>query len=198
MDVCRSTLPVCRSTLSVVGCPLRGALWRCGLNAGVLRYAQNDNFFLRVGGGDFDDGGEVSEVVVGGDFFDLRLLFGVELGVAGEVGGGDLEAVEEDAAALVIDISAGEAAEDFVEGELDGGAVVDARHGEGAGAAGDGGLAAGTAMVVAEALAAECGRAAAMAFGEDVAAEVAAFRVGGCGFGWRYWCGFRHGGTPRT
>jgi hypothetical protein len=101
--------------------------------------------------------GEVSEVDVVGDFVDLGLLFGGLGGVAGEVGGGDLKAVEQDAAAFVVDVSAGEAAEDFEEGELDGGAVVDARHGEGAGAAGDGGLAAGTAVVVAEALAAKGG-----------------------------------------
>jgi hypothetical protein len=96
-------------------------------------------------------------VDVVGDFVDLGLLFGGLGGVAREIGGGDLEAVEEDAAAFVVDVSAGEAAEDFEEGELDGGAVVDARHGEGAGAAGDGGLAAGTAVVVAEMLAAQGG-----------------------------------------
>jgi hypothetical protein len=140
---------------------------------------------LGCGVGDFGDGGQVSEVVVGGNFFDLWLLFGVGWRVAREVGRGDREAAEEDGAALVFDVSAGESAEDFVEGELDGGAVVDAGHGKGAGAAGDSGLAADAAVVVAEALAAEGGRAAAVAVDEDVAAEVAAFRVGGFGFGWR-------------
>ena len=96
-------------------------------------------------------------MIVGGDFFDLRRLFGFGLGVAREVGGGDLEAVEEDAAALVLDVSAGDAAEDFVEGELDGGAVVDTRHREAVRVAGGSGLAAGAAVVVAEALAAEGG-----------------------------------------
>jgi hypothetical protein len=136
-------------------------------------------------GGDFGDGGEVTELVVVGNFFDLGQLFGFGLGVA-EVGGGDLQAVEDDAASLVLDVSTGEAGQDFEEGELDGGAVVDARHGEDVGMAGDAGgssFAAGAAVVVAEALAAEGGRAAAVSFGEDVAAEIAAFRVG-FGLGW--------------
>ena len=148
---------------------------RSGRRAWVGGCAGNDN---SLAFGDFGDGSEISEVIVGGDFFDLRRLFGFELWVAREVGGGDLEAIEEDAAALVLDVSAGDAAEDFVEGELDGGSVVDARHGEAVGVSGDSGLAAGAAVVVAEALAAEGGRAATVAFGEDVAAEVTAFWVG--------------------
>ena len=120
-------------------------------------------------------------MVVVGDFFDQGLDCSGGLGVAWKVGGGDLESVEENAAAFVLDVSAGEAAEDFVEGELDGGAVVDAGHGEGAGAAGDSALDAGAAVVVAEALSAEGGRAAAVSVGEDVAAEVAALGVGFAG-----------------
>jgi hypothetical protein len=104
------------------------------------------------------------------------------LGVAAEVGGGYLQAVEEDGASFVVDVSAGEAAEDVVEGNLDGGAVVDAGEGEGAGASGAGAFAAGAGVVVAEVLAAEGGRAAAVSVGEDVAAEVAA---GGVDGGWR-------------
>jgi len=143
---------------------------------------------LRVGVGDLDYRGEVTEVVVGGDFFDLRRLFGEVLFLTAEIGRGDLEAVEQDAAAFVVDVSASDAAEDVEESELDGGAVVDARHGEGATAGGAGGLAAGADVVVAEVLPAEGGRAAAVAFGEDVAAEVAAFGVdgrdGGVGGNW--------------
>lgn len=141
---------------------------------------------------DFGDGGEVPEFVVVGDFFDLGRLFDFGLAVAREVGGGDLEAVEEDAASLELDVTAGEAGEDFEERELDGGAVVDAGHAEGAAAIGAGGFAAGAVVVVAEFLSAEGGRAAAMAFGKDVAAEVAAFGVGGGG-GWLGGCGGLHG-----
>ena len=129
------------------------------------------------------------------NFFDLGRLFDFGLAGARKVGGGDLEAVEEDAAALVLDISAGEAGEDFEEGELDGGAVVDARHAEGAAAVGAGGFAAGAVVVVAEFLAAEGGRAATMAFGEDVAAKETAFRVGGGG--WRGGCGGLHEVAPK-
>ena len=123
-------------------------------------------------------GARSPEFGVVGDFFDLGLGFDFGLVVAWEVGGGDLEAVEDDAAAFVFNVAAGEAGEDFVEGELDGGAVVDARHGEDAGVAGRGSHAAGTAVVETEALAAEGRRAAAVAFGEDVAADEAAFGVG--------------------
>jgi hypothetical protein len=143
---------------------------------------------FRVGIGDLDYRGEVAEVVVGGDFFDLRRLFGEVLFLTAEIGRGDLEAVEQDAATFEVDVSASDAAEDVEESELNGGAVVDARHGEGASAGGAGGFAAGADVVVAEILPAEGGRAAAVAFCEDVAAEVAAFgvegRVGGVGGNW--------------
>ena len=80
----------------------------------------------------------------------------------GEVGGGDLEAVEEHAGTFEVDVGEGEAAEDVVEGDLDGGAVVDAGHEEAAVVAGEARLAAGGVVVVAEVLSAEGGRAAAM------------------------------------
>jgi len=49
----------------------------------------------------------------------------------GEVGGGDLEAVEEQAGALGVDVVGGDAAQDFADGELDGGAVFGLGHVEG-------------------------------------------------------------------
>jgi len=126
---------------------------------------------------DFGDGGEVSELVVGGDVFD-GLGGGLELVEAGEVGAGDLQSVEEDGGAFVVEVSGGESAEDVVEGDLDGGTVVDGLHAEDAGAAGEWGvLEAGAVMVVAEVLGAQGGRAAAAAVGVDVAAEVAALWV---------------------
>jgi hypothetical protein len=59
-------------------------------------------------GGDFFDGGEGFLVLVGGEVFDG--LGGGVVAVAAEVGAGDLQAVEEDAGALVVDVSGGEAA----------------------------------------------------------------------------------------
>jgi hypothetical protein len=77
---------------------------------------------------------------------------------------------------------------------LDGGAVVDAGHGVGAGAAGGGFEAAGAGVVVAELGVGEGGRVAALAEGVDVAAEITALRVG-CGFG--EWTGLLvHGVSP--
>jgi hypothetical protein len=109
------------------------------------------------------------------------LGWGVAAG-AGEVAGGDLEAVEEEGGALVVEGAGGDAGEDVGEGELDGGRVVDGEHGE------DGvegflaevfGRAAGGVVVVAEVFAAQAGRAAAAAFEVDVAALVAGFGLGG-------------------
>jgi hypothetical protein len=69
--------------------------------------------FLR-GFGDFSDGSEVAEMEVVGDLFDWGLDGWVDLGgVAREVGGRDLETVEEDAGALVFDVAGGETAEDL-------------------------------------------------------------------------------------
>ena len=97
----------------------------------------------------------------------------------GEVEAGDLEAVEEEAGAAGVDVVGGDAAEDFADGGLEGGAVVGVGDGEveGGAAASAGswvlcGLAGGV-VVVAEVFAAEAEAAAAVAVGEDVAALVA-------------------------
>jgi hypothetical protein len=98
----------------------------------------------------------------------------------GEVGGGDLESVEEDSGAFVVQLAAGDAGEDVAQGDLDGGGVVDGRDGEDgelAATVGGGAKAAGALVVIAEVLAAESGRAASTALGEDMTAEIAAFRV---------------------
>jgi hypothetical protein len=77
--------------------------------------------------------------------------------VFGEVGGGELEGVEEEAGAAEVDVVAGDAGDDAGEGVLDLGAGVGGGHTEGvaAGAAeacvGDG--TAGLVMVIAELLA---------------------------------------------
>jgi hypothetical protein len=102
----------------------------------------------------------------------------------GEDGGGDLEAVEEEAGAAWVDLIGGDALEDLADGLLDGGAVF----GDGElefeggwrikckGAVFGRGLAGGV-VVVAEVLVAKRGRAAAVAGSEDVAALVAFFGV---------------------
>ena len=106
---------------------------------------------------DFGDGGEVSELAVCGDVFD-GLGGGLELVEACEVGAGDLQSVEEDGGAFVVEVSGGESAEDVVEGDRDGGAVVDGLQAEDAGAAGERRvLTAGAVMVVAEVLGAQGG-----------------------------------------
>ncbi len=137
-----------------------------------------------LGLGELGEWGEEALFGVGGDLFDrlwdgfvgvLALAGG--FGVAGEVGAGDLEAVEEEAGAAGVDLVAGDAAEDFADGELDGGAVFG--HGEveegGAGRALAWVLdrAAGGVVVVAEVFLAQAWAAAAVAVGEDVAALVA-------------------------
>lgn len=94
----------------------------------------------------------------------------------GEVGGGDLEAVEEQAGASWIDLVAGDAADDVDDGELEAGTVVAVGEMEvegGLAAAARswvrGGLARGV-VVVTELFVAERGRAAAAAVGVDVSA----------------------------
>ncbi|WP_125483838.1 hypothetical protein [Edaphobacter aggregans] len=88
-----------------------------------------------------------------------------------------MQAVEEEAGAARVDFVAGDAAEDFADGELDGGAVFG--HGQieegGAGWALAWVLhgAAGGVVVVAEVFSAQAWAAAAVAVGEDVAALVA-------------------------
>ena len=148
-----------------------------------LTWKRGNGRFGGIGDGvwDFGDGGEVSKEWVGDDILDDGLGVGGGALVLAEVCGGDLEAIEEHAGPFKVDIELGEAAEDVVEGDLDGGAIVDARHEEVSVMAGEARFAAGGLVVVAEFLAAESRRAAAMTFGEDVAAEVAAFWVGGGG-----------------
>ena len=134
---------------------------------------------------------------VEGDLFDgLRGVVGVGVSACGwgfgEVGAGDLEAVEEEAGAAGVDVVGGDAAEDLADGGLDGGAVFGVGEVEGGAAAaalvGAGNGAAGGVVVVAELLVAEAGAGAAVACGEDVAALQLGF--GG-------WCGGRHDvGTP--
>ena len=140
--------------------------------------------FGGFGADDFLDRCQVSEAEVSGDVFDGG--FG-ELGFVAvrEVGAGDLQSVEEDGGSFVVDVSGSYAAEDVVEGDLDGVAIVDGLHFEHADASGEGRVGqAGAVVVVAEVLASERGRAAAIAVGVYVAAEVAAGRVvGGGGVG---------------
>ena len=95
-----------------------------------------------------------------------------------------MQAVEEEAGAAGVDFVAGDAAEDFADGELDGGAVFG--HGEvkvglvGLALAWILHRAAGGVVVVAEVFGAEAWAAAAVAVGEDVAALVA--------FWFGHWC----------
>jgi len=141
----------------------------CGFGCGGRGFA--------VGFWDLLDGGEVADERLGGDGFD-GLGGGLLLLAEGEVGTGDLEAVEHRAGELAVDVSSGEAAEDVEEGDLDGGAVVDGLHGEDADAAGERGVRqAGAVVVVAEVLRTQGRRAAAAAIGVDVAAEITAAGV---------------------
>jgi hypothetical protein len=115
-------------------------------------------------------------------------------GGAGQVDAGDLEAVEEEAGALGVDLVGGDAAEDFADGALDGGAVLGVGQVEGGAAAtalawvGD--RAAGGVVVVTELFVAEAGAGAAASVGEDVAALVL-LDLFGC-----RWCGVLHGLVP--
>ncbi len=154
------------------------------------------------GGGGWEEFGAGGEGAVGGVDGDLLddaslLLWLAGLAGLGEVEGGDLEAVEEEAGAAGVELVGGEAVEDLADGLLDGGAVFGDGEGEGGGLVlalgevegGDGAAGVGLAVVEAEVLAGEAGAAAAVAVGEDVAALVAA-RVDGDGGVW-------HGvGTP--
>jgi len=114
--------------------------------------------------------------------------------IALEVAAGDEEAVQEAAGALVVELIGGDEGEDLGEGKLDAEAVVDGGQLE-EGLAGVDPLvarcgAAGGVVVVAERLAAQGWRAAAVAGGEDVAAAIAL--DGGFGeFG-----GVGHGDSP--
>jgi len=138
-------------------------------------------------------GGRGEDAVLGvvsdfGDGFGGLLLW---VGL-GQIQAGDLKAVEEDAAAARVDFVGGDAAEDFADGVLDGGAVFRDGEGEaGATAFARGGFldgAAGVVVVVAEGFgavgAAESGAAAAAAVGEEVTAlEASVVGVGAQDFG---------------
>ena len=105
-------------------------------------------------------------------------------------------AAEQEDGALQVELVGGDAAGEFGDGELDGGAVFERRHDEGGVGVDEGfggGDARGQGMAggvvdVAKVLLAEGEGAAAVAFGEDVAALVAA-GAGVGGFGWG--CGLR-------
>jgi hypothetical protein len=151
--------------------------------------------------------------VEGDDFDGLERGFGLAGALGGCVGGavsgqierGDLQAVEHEAGAAWLDDVAGEAAEDFADAGLDGGAVFGEREvevGAEPGAAAGPGCGAAGVVIEAEVFAAEAEGAAAMAVGEDVAALEAldsfegfgGFGLGGfgldgfgldvCGHGW--------------
>jgi hypothetical protein len=104
--------------------------------------------------------------------------------VGRQVGGGDLQAVEEEAGAFGVEAAGGEAVQDKPDGGMDGAAVVDQGHVEEAeGVAQLAGFGrAGGVVVVAEGFVAEAFAAAAVAVGEDVPA------LEGSGFG----LGFGH------
>ena len=94
-----------------------------------------------------------------------------------EIEARDLEAIEEEAGALGIDGSGGDAAEDFADSLLDGGAVFRIWQLEGGGSGAAGGVfcdpAAGFVVVVAELLSGERWAAAAAAVYVDLAALIA-------------------------
>ena len=150
-----------------------------------------DQGWLALGSSERGGRREGAEDGVDGEFFDGQFggsgagLTARLIAVLGEVGGSDLEAVEEEAGAARVHVVEGDAAEDLADGELDGGAVFGVREIEGGAAgaalfgAGDG--LAGGVVEVAEGFAAEAGRAAAAAVGVDVAAALALGLGGGCG-----------------
>jgi len=96
--------------------------------------------------------------------------------IAGQSAAGGVEAVEEEAGALGVDLVGGDEGEDLGEGELDAGEVVDVGHFEFVGGGMDSSVAragaAGGVVVVAELLAAQGGGAATASGGVDVAAEM--------------------------
>jgi hypothetical protein len=126
--------------------------------------------------------GDGGEGAVGGVLEDL--VYGFEVvggGGFGEVGGGDLERVEEEAGAFGVEQTGGDALDDDADGGLDGAAVLGERELEG-GDEGWGGFGfAGGVVEVAEGLAAEALAAAAVAVGEDVTALEGLVEFGGHG-----------------
>lgn len=142
---------------------------------------------LALGEDEFRRRGEQAVDCVGVDDFDHAAAFGLGgeggLTAAGQVVGGDLEAVEEQTGGAVIERALGDAVEDLADGELDGGPVFGDGEGEGFGggdfgARGDarGGWPAVGVVVEAKIFFAQGGGAAAVTIGEDVAALEA--------FGW--------------
>ena len=139
------------------------------MRLGVDRY-----FGSGFGVGEFLDWGEVTDEGEGCDVFD-EFGGGLKFFLPGEVGAGDLEAVEEDGGPFVIDVAGGDAGEDVVQGDLDTVAVVDGLHFEDADSTSERRVGeTGAVMVVAEVLTPESGRSAAASSGVDVAAEIAA------------------------
>ena len=146
--------------------------------------------------GDLSAWGEYAQCGIGSDLLDdlFGRLGGPTLGRLGfgEVEAGDLEAVEEQAGAARVDVVGGDAAEDFADGGLDGGAVF--RQGQvecGATAATPVRVCdrlASVVVVVAEFFLAEAWTGAAVSVGEDVAALVL-FGCFGC---------VLHGSSPRV
>ena len=118
------------------------------------------------------DWGEEAEVRVEGGLFDGFGLGLVFFGL-GEGLRGDLQGVEEEAGAAVVEGHVGDAGDDLVERELDRGAVFDRGELEGLGVRRGGVGDAAVLVEVAEVLATEAGRLAAAAGGQDVAALVA-------------------------
>jgi hypothetical protein len=128
--------------------------------------------------GGVDD--DLFDVLFGGGVFALVTIAGARAGFGGgfgwgrEVEAGDLEAVEEESGAAGIDLVGGDAAKDFADGGLDGGAILGERQVEGGlpGAAlfGFGDWSSGGVVVVAELFAAKAGTGTAASVGEDVAA----------------------------
>jgi hypothetical protein len=137
--------------------------------------------------GDLGAWGEDAEGGVGGDLLDglFGLFGGPTLGGLGfgEVEAGDLKAVEEQAGAARVDVVGGDAAEDFADRGLDGGAVFGQGQVEcGAAAAAlarIGDWLAGVVVVVAKLFSTQTWADAAVSVGEDVAALVL-FRRFGC------------------
>ncbi len=138
--------------------------------------------FFFLGFVEFGLGGYGSVEVVEGDFFYGFNGLGCLIGF-GEVGGGDLEGVEEESGAAGVELVGGDALEEEAEGGLDGGAVLgqgEVEGGVGVGwLGGAGGWASGLVVVEAEGLVAEGSGAAAVAVGEDVAALVGGRGGGG-------------------
>jgi hypothetical protein len=161
------------------------SVWVAGGAVGLLASdafedVAEEAFGSGVAGGDFGDGGEWALDGIEVEFVDLVEVFvvgfGRGFGASLEVGGGDLDGVEEDSGAAAVELVHGDAAGYLCDGKLDGGAVLEAgkvEGGVGRDELGAGRGAAGGVMEVAEVLVAQRGRAAAVAGGVDVAADVA-------------------------